>query len=589
MAWYPGVNSTNSGNNTGWVWPPPTGTATLTGQAPAISIGYAVQPSTGAVNCTGQIPKRITVFVSEGLSAGVATISGVSGAKAGSVGSSVGLAEALGQASLSLSDFYVWLKDDNQNRVILIEAVSYYSGSEHTNYMGNDSYISRPIDSPANTLYEDIVRGVPSFTTRMSEQFSGQSSPSWGDVDITNENGVRDSWLTWAWDGRAIRVYLGDATWSRDEFRLILSGTVASIYAKDAKTISLKIRDKQWNLNVPVQTTLIGGTTANAGNPKPLCYGECFNIEPVLITAATHEYQIHDGQIEDVVQVYDNGVAVAGFTEDLTNGKFTLNSAPVGRITADVKGAKPSGTYKVKCADIMEHIILNHSTLVSGDLDSGSFTAFNTTCAQTLGLYVRERTNMIEVLDALILSVGGWYGFSRAGKLTLGQFIAPAGDPIISLDSDDVVEGAFKVSKINIPVSTVRLIYKKNWTKMTDGIASAATEARRAELAAEGLISTATDGSIKTAHPLALEPDAESTLIVGQSAADTESARRLALFGVTRGVYSLEGFSVPFSATLGDVIELDHSRFGFSGGALAIVVGITETPTKNRIALDIWK
>ena len=145
-----------------------------------------------------------------------------------------------------------------------------------------------------------------------------------------------------SWDGRQIKMYYGDPAWPKSDFRLLLNGMIADIYAKDQATLALKLRDKTWALNVPIQTNLIGGSTANAGQPVPLCYGPCFNVTPVLTNAATHEYQVHDGPINDILAVYDGGVPVA-FTKDLTHGKFTLSSAPVYEVTSDPQGAKVGG------------------------------------------------------------------------------------------------------------------------------------------------------------------------------------------------------------------------------------------------------
>lgn len=491
--------------------------------------------------------------------------------------------------TISDAQYQAWLAVDNKARIVIVEAQAYSGGMLVSRYMSNYPFVSTPTDTPPNQAYDDLVLSIPQFSTRMNEQLVGQSTPAWGDLEIANENGNRDSWLTDdAWDGRSIKLYLGDKSWPKSDFRKILDGTIADIYARDQRTLSLKIRDKQWTLNVPAQTSLIGGSTANKDLPIPLCYGECFNVEPVLIDAAAHQYQVHDGAVNAITAVYDNGVSV-GFTATLGGGTFVLTSAPAGRITADVQGAKPGGAYLTQCADIMQHLITTRSALTTGDLDAASFTAFNATAPQALGLYVRDRRNLIELLDMLIKSVGGWYGFSRDGLLQLGQLQAPAGTAAVSLTRDDLAEGSLRCLRRLVPVTTVRLGYRHNWTVQTDGVAGAASESRRADLASEYLVSKALDTAIKTAHPLALEPDMEGSLMTVQADCDAEAARRLSLWGVTRAVYGFDGFSAPSRVTLGQVVELTHPRFGFAAGAKAVVVGIVEQPTKNRISLEIWK
>lgn len=480
-----------------------------------------------------------------------------------------------------------WLKADSQKRVVLAE-IEAYSGVPITRYISNSGFISRPSDAPANIHYEDLITAIPQFLNRMSEFLTGQSVPAWGDLEIDNSSGERDAWLNDAYDGRRITLYFGDPDWPKASFQKIMTGTVADIYAKNQRTLAFKMRDKQWMLNVPAQKNLIGGTTANRDTPIPLCYGQCFNVEPILIDSALSKYQAHDGAVNAIPAVYDSGLSVA-FTPTLSAGTFVLTAAPAGRITCDVEGAKPAGVYLTTCADMIKHLVTTHTLLTDADLDLTSFSAFSTRCPQLLGLYVRERENLMPVLDSLITSVGGWYGFSRDGLMQLGRLEAPAAPAVVELTADDVVEGELRQIRKQLPQTAVRLGFRKNWTVQKDGLAGAVAEARRADLALEYLVSKAENTAILTEHPLASSPDVEGTLLVLEADADVESERRLVLYGVPRSTYALEGFSAPFVVTMGSSVKLTHPRLGFAAGAFANVVGISEQPTENRISLEIWK
>lgn len=488
---------------------------------------------------------------------------------------------------ISDADYQTWLSRDTP-RCVLVEAKAYSGGAETTRYLSNISFTSRPSDGPANIAYEERIRAVPGFSAQLSELFTGSSLPSWGDLEIINESGSIDSWLNDAWDGRALKMYIGDPAWPKNDFRLVLDGVAADIYAKDRTTLALRLRDKTWRLNVPAQTSLIGGSTANANNPKPLCYGECFNVEPVLIDAALHKYQVHDGAINAISAVRDSGVAVS-YTADASAGTFTLSTTPAGRVTADVQGAKPGGVYLTKCADIVQDLVTARSTLTAADIDTANFTAFNATCPQTLGLYVRARENLIPLIDSLVVSVGGFWTFSRAGMLQLGRLETPAGTPVISLTADDVAEDGISVRRRDLPVETYRVGYKKNFTVQRDGLAGAVTDADRAAYGAEYLVESSTNAGVKTAFLLAQNPDIDGTLIAGASDAAIEAARLAALFSVIRSVYEVDGYALPFKASLGNVVSLDHPRFGFAGGALAIVVGMVERTTNSKAKLLLWK
>lgn len=485
-------------------------------------------------------------------------------------------------------DYVAWLKRDGVPRALLVEAVAYSGGAEVTRTLSTRVFVSGPIDSPAHAAYDDIVMGAPRFAAQLSELFTGQSLPTWGDIEISNEGGARDSWLDDAWDGRAVRLYLGDPDWPKTDFRRVLDGTIGDIVAPAPNRLALKLRDKTWALNVPVQTALIGGTTANKDQPKPLCFGQCFNVEPLLIVAATHQYQVHDGAIEAITEVRDNGVSVA-YTPDLSTGTFTLNAAPAGRITADVKGAKPGGAYLTRCADIISHIVTTRSTLTVDDVDSANFTAFNTTCPQTLGLYVRDRQNVIPLLDELVASVGGFWTFSRDGLLRAGRLEAPAGTPVLELVADDIRERQIACSARALPVETLRLGYARNFTPQSDGLAGSVSEANRALYSAEHQVASATNAGITTTYKLARNPDLLPSLLALPAEAATEVTRRATLYGTVRSIYAVGVWTAPLRVNLGEVIKIIHPRFGFAAGALAVVVGLDEEPSSGRVTLRVWK
>lgn len=489
---------------------------------------------------------------------------------------------------ISDTDFLVWLKRDGTARALLVEASVYSGGIEVVRTMSNRAFISGPIDSPAHAAYDDIIVGVPRFSSQLSELFTGKSLPTWGDIEIINESGSRDSWLSDSWDGRAVRLYMGDPDWSKSDYRRVLDGTIGDIHAPAPNRLALKLRDKTWAMNVPIQTNLIGGSTANKDQPKPLCFGQCFNVEPLLIVAATHQYQVHDGAIEAITAVRDNGLAVA-YTTDIATGTFTLSAAPAGRITADVKGAKPGGIYLTKCADIVNHIVTTRTQLTADDIDATNFSAFNTIAPQTLGIYIRNRENVIPVLDELASAVGGFWTFSRDGFLRLGRLDAPSGSPVLELEADDIRERQFACTGRVLPIKTLRLGYARNYTPQTDGLAGAVTETNRALYSAEHQVAIATNAGIETTHLLARSPDLEPTLFADATEAATEASRRATLFSQVRGVYEIGVWTAPLRVNLGEVVKVTHPRFGFAAGAPAVVVGLDEEPARGRVTLRVWK
>lgn len=242
--------------------------------------------------------------------------------------------------SVSQSVFTAWLKDSSAVRCVLVEVdVKLSGGSTVTRYLSNAGYVTGGSDTPANTAYLPYVAGGVKFTESIS--LDGSFSMSYGDIEVRNVNGELDTWLNDYWANRRIKIFVGDKSWIRDDFWQIFDGVTTGIDSRKRETLNLKLSDKLQRLNNPVSEVKLGGATSNADKLVPVCFGECHNIEPLLGDPANHEYRIHDGAIENIIEVRDNGVPVA-FTPLLSTGRFRLTASPAGQITASVQGAVPS-------------------------------------------------------------------------------------------------------------------------------------------------------------------------------------------------------------------------------------------------------
>jgi hypothetical protein len=480
-----------------------------------------------------------------------------------------------------------WLNSDAPQRALLVEAKAYdvSAGAEVTHYLSTHPFVSLPADTPANQAYDDIIIEVPLFTQRIPEALGGSSQSGWGDIIVSNESGVRDDWLEDAWDGRALKLLVGDPSWPRDDFRTVVDGFSADIVSLDERRIALRARDKSWALNVPIQTSLIGGSSVNKDKLKPLCFGDCFNVEPVLTDAATHKYQVHDGITEDIPAVREGGNATA-FTEQLADGTFTLTGSPTARITADVLGAS-TGPYLTTVADIVEHILTTRTILTSGDLDAAAFTAFDALCAQTVGLYLREGGLVASALDALVRAVGGYWTWTRDGLFTLGRLDAPSGTPVLELIADDIALNGIRIARRILPVKAERFGYRRNWTPQAETV-GAVSEANRALYAAPYKTVTASNPAVPAVHLLADEPAEFPTLLQVEAEAQTEVNRDAALYSTLRYVHEVQCFAAPFQIYCGQVIRITHPTKLFADGRLVTVVGIRESPTRKKCVLEVF-
>lgn len=235
------------------------------------------------------------------------------------------------------TQFAAWLKDQSATRCILVEVNVKTGGLETTRYLSTTGYVTKSTDTPANTYYSPVVCGGVKFTQDLS--LDGKVSMGFGDIELSNLDGSLDSWLNDYWNNRRIKVYVGDASWVRSEFQLIFDGTVTGIATRKRDTINIQLSDKLQRLNTPLSELRLGGTSSNADKLIPLTFGECHNVEPLLVDASNLEYQVHPGAIEQIIEVRDNGVPVA-YSATLATGKFRLVNSPVGQITCSVQGAQ---------------------------------------------------------------------------------------------------------------------------------------------------------------------------------------------------------------------------------------------------------
>lgn len=486
------------------------------------------------------------------------------------------------------AQFIAWLGDSSAMRCVLVEVVVRVGGVETTRYLSNTGFMTSATDTPANTHYVPAITGGAKFSETLN--LEGSTTISVGDLEIDNNDGSRDSWLTDIWTNRSIRIYVGDVSWPRADFRLILDGIVAKLDAKARNKINIVISDKMQRLNGPVSETKLGGTTANADQLIPLCFGECHNITPLLVDPVTNEYQVHNGPIEDIVEVRDNGIPVA-VTKFLSTGKFRLVAQPYGQITCTVQGDKASGVYANDIGSIVKRIAtaygLADTRLTAGEINTASFTAFSTaTNNPPVGLYLKERMNVIEAMNKLASSVGARVFFNRAGLLTIVQITLPRSDSGTTVTADDMVDRSLMPVALPPVQAAQRLGFCKNWT-VQENIAAGVPARHADSYRKEWLTVTSTNATVLANHKLAGEPVMQETLLLTSSSATNEAIRRRDVWDVQRKVIRYVGMPWLLLEPVGATQTLQHSRFGLSAGVKGQIISTAIDWLNPRITVEV--
>ncbi len=373
-------------------------------------------------------------------------------------------------------------------------------------------------------------------------------------------------------------------------------------------------------MDVPLQVTKYAGNNALPsglegttddlkGAPKPLLYGNCKNFTPALVNSSRLIFQVHDGEIGYMNEVFDGGVQLSQQTVYASQaemestapsagyyrawkpgGYFRLGSAVANGITASAQmPAAPTSPWSA--ADVMSDIA-DKAGIDSGDIDADDVTAMNADVTADINLYVDEEMTCAEAMDAVANSVGVYWGFDRLGNLRMRRLEVPQSTAAVTLTQSDILDierVTARTEDKGLPAWRVTVEGYRNWTVQRSGLASGASATHVAWLAKEYRSYTASDASIKTAHPYA-QIVTKQTLLNGVGAV-AEATRLLTLYGTQRDVYEVTahiGDPALYEIDLCDTVCLELPRFGMDGGRYFRVIGVTLDVRTERVELTLW-
>ena len=355
-------------------------------------------------------------------------------------------------------------------------------------------------NAPADPLHYDGFFWTPKikriFTSQLAPlsanlTLSSANAPQVGQVDllIGDSASVPDSAGTvrdlrdLEYDGRQIRILLGDPKGAIGDFGEILNGTMEDVQWTD-QIFSFNVANRTNILDTPVQeNTYLGDGTEAEGNAdlkgqlKPLLYGIKRNFEPVLLDEGRQVYALHEGSIDSVLGVFDRGSALTNegdivalslpalrnwtpeggkFITDLAGGNIRLGATPDGPLTVDAQGDDTGGFVK-KAGEIIERILLTKGPLVAGDIDAATLATFNTDRAGDAGVFLLGGRRILALLQVWTEGLGAIWFFDRAGKFQLK--VLKFSTSVATIEDKDLV-GSPKRVQTAPPVWQVRTGFK---------------------------------------------------------------------------------------------------------------------------------
>lgn len=505
-----------------------------------------------------------------------------------------------------------WYNNDGKQKVILCSLGVLGSLADGTTanassvLVSNWPFVTKGNDYAKSQVFDDIITQVPTIKASANEQLVGRSTQTYGDLLVKNEGGVRSHWLQWNWDGRPFEMWIGGVGWRSWDFVKIMTGTIQEVYESGRDQLGFKIRDKSSLLNRKFQTNVFtadANTDASIGEPLPVLFGKGFNIEPRLKKSSSLKYKFHDESLTGstgIVEVRDQGQALTGGslpTADIANGEFTLVSSPGGRVTATVhndlsaSSAVKSGKFhKYALQTVIENRVGGGLITYQGGR-SGSLANFGDT--SLIGLYCREEINVLDLLDEIVISAGGFWYFNSLGLFCSKVLAVPVAPFDHVLIQDDVqINPGLTLEKLWIPSAAQQLGYQRNWTKQSDGFVSAVSVANRAIFAASAqftAIAPSYSGLEQPSNHLLYErPKNRVTLFYNKADAETEATRVASLYSKPCAIFS---FQTKYNAAffdLGESLQLTHDKFGFSAGRAGIIVGLEKNFGKSSATVKLF-
>lgn len=475
-------------------------------------------------------------------------------------------------------------------------------------------YNTRSTDDPPNTHFMPRLMQPGLMERSLADRpgASGASSVGAGIIELLNIDGALDHLGGYGFGDRPVRVYLGDTGKAFSTFALVLSADAEAL-SYDRQSILIRLRDPLKRLDKPLAENTYGGTNVLPdgvdgveddikGQRKPMVIGRVYNVAPVQVNTSKLVYQIHDGELDAVLAVYDRGaplsagadysdavsllaagVAAGYYTTCLAEGLIRLGSTPTGTITCDATQADLSTAQALEA-------VAESMDLEAVPADVAAMHAAN---PNPIGVSVGSET-ALGIMERIALGAGMWFDIGTDGLLRMGRLEPPAGLPVTTIESFQIKSLACvnaRGSSGSTPTWRVDLGYLRMWTVQRESdLAGSVTPETRTVLGTEWRRAVQSDDAVKLQHLNAVELEQE-TCFYTAAAANAEASRLLDILKVQRDVFEVT--CVPTAAqwdllTLGAEVTLVHPRFGLAAGRNLRIVSLMKDLRADSLRVTLW-
>lgn len=461
-----------------------------------------------------------------------------------------------------------WLDDDAAQRVVLYKlTVQDADGNPVTLRLSSHHYGLDPAGPYLAIVAEGLV-----YTEALTPQ--GAPRISMSNIVIENTAHEYDAWRDYIFEGGDMLVYFGDVRWPFSDFSLECKLVMEDIDAsgsdeKEGATLTVKLRDALERLNTAMTEQALAD-----GSICPQTFGEVPNISPKMTNANIGEFQYHTGATEGLIAARVEGRKRDNVTQNTALGRFTVTDAIAGAIGASVQGDKTGGVYRNTIASLVRLFVqsfgLASTRFADAEIDTATFDAFELANPHQVGLYLAERTLVVDACARLASSVRGQLVPSPIGNLRLLQYAVP------SVATGEIRQRHYELNSLTEAkrhpvVGAVNVGYCQNYMPQPAPQANIPDE-HRAVLAQQWREAKNWDDVVIARRKLSKAAKRRETALITEVGATTEAARDLADNKVQRTTYRVAGFPSLLRRTLGQGVTLYGDYFGLQNGKAGQIV-----------------
>lgn len=545
--------------------------------------------------------------------------------------------------------------------VLIVEIETLEAGAAVTRRYATHGIVTGPYDEPGHVVVP--ARLIPSLTSDQAAPLTqerlwgGVAGRTVGEAVLANGDGALDALASSVVDGRRVRLSLSAVvpagTVVREPLPLGPGGSVVpwpmtaerarvapwrerglilevagDSWQPELQELRLVLQDRSAILRRPLQRSVYAGTGGAEGTAdlrdraRPLAFGRCYQVPPVLVDPSYLVYQVHDGVIAGIDGVYDAGVALgepavtiagghAGLVETPLQpgtwasapnyGLLRLASPPAGQVTVDLRGAivstvpgpeeawsdetlwsdgtgwcddYPGPGYVETIAGIVT-ALLARGGVTRDRIDVGSLADLDVIRPWPCGVFFGpdDRPTVEEAIDRLCRPLGVVASADRTGRYRVTAIELSAVPTPRVITADRILGLAGLLVPYRVPPSAWLIAYQRHWATQSEGeIAGAVEPDRRAELSREWRTVRVEAPAAAAMHPTARAVGPLETPLATEDGARALGAALAALYSPGRSLYRVQvrGLAV---GELGDTVRVVHPRLGLDAGRDMVIVG----------------